>query len=77
MMVVSNDTTNSLYSLQQDGHVFPCLLLDFSDFFDILVAVFDEGLKADLVIRTASVRSEQKVIVGQKKLALLLALQCF
>ena len=35
--------------------MFSCFLLDFFDFFDILVAVFDEGLKADLVIRTASV----------------------
>ena len=57
--------------------MFPCLLLDFFDFFNILVAVFNEGLKADLVIRTASVGSEQKVIVGQKELALLLALLRF
>ena len=54
--------------------MFTCFLLDFSDFLDILVAVFDESLKTDLVIRTASVGSEQKVIVGQKELALLLAL---
>ena len=51
--------------------MFPCLLLDFFDFFDILVAVFDEGLKADLVIRTASVGSEQKVVIRQKELAFL------
>ena len=66
-----------LCSFQQDGHVFTCLLLNFFDFFDILVAVFDEGLKADLIIGTASVGSEQKVIVGQKKLAFLFALLCF
>lgn len=58
MMVVSNDTTNSLYSFQHNGHVFPCFLLDFFDFFNILIAVFDEGLKTDLVIGTASVGCE-------------------
>ena len=57
--------------------MFPCLLLDFFDFFDILIAVFDEGLKTDLIVGTASVGSEQKVIVGQKELALLLALLRF
>ena len=57
--------------------MFPCLLLDFFDFFDILIAVFDEGLKTDLVIGTDTVRCQEKVIVSQKKLAFLFAFLCF
>ena len=57
--------------------MFACFLLDFFDFFDILIAVFDEGLKADLVILTDAVRCQEKVIIGQKELAFLLALLCF